>query len=121
MSSYDNYYRIRDAQNLKDAAVAKATGIARSTFTDWKTGRSEPKTEKLAKIADALNVSVGLLITGEDESPSYFINSETAELAQEIHDRPELTMLFKMLRKASPESLKLTAEVVERIVKAEKD
>ena len=90
------------------------------------------RSDRLFKIAEYLGVSPEYL-QGEDEEQEpkgepkksepafYFIQRETAELAQELHDRPELTMLFKMLRKASPESLKLTAEVVERIVKAEKD
>ena len=32
--------------------VSKATGIAASTFTDWKQGRSTPKVDKLARIAE---------------------------------------------------------------------
>lgn len=36
--------------------VSKDTGITSSTFTDWKNGRSKPKTEKLKKIADYFNV-----------------------------------------------------------------
>ena len=38
--------------------VAKATGISSSTFTDWKNGRSTPKTDKLVLIADYFNVSL---------------------------------------------------------------
>jgi len=38
--------------------VAKATGIAASTFTDWKNGRSVPKADKLARIADFFSISL---------------------------------------------------------------
>lgn len=44
-------------RGVKDADVAKATGITRSTFTDWKNGRSSPKAEKLKKIADYFGVN----------------------------------------------------------------
>ncbi len=59
---YKNYCKIRDRMGYRDADVAKATGITKSTFSDWKSGRSIPKQDKLKKIADFLHVSVGYLI-----------------------------------------------------------
>ena len=50
--------QLRDSKNLNDSAVSKATGIERSTFSDWKSGRSKPKLEKLIKIADFLGVTL---------------------------------------------------------------
>ena len=38
--------------------VSKATGISASTFSDWKRGRSTPKADKLALIADFFAVSL---------------------------------------------------------------
>ena len=54
---YEVYARLRDEKGVRDATIAKATGIGRSTFSDWKNGRSTPKDEKLQKIADYLGVS----------------------------------------------------------------
>ncbi len=42
--------------------VAKSTGIAASTFSDWKRGRSTPKADKLARIADFFGVGIDALI-----------------------------------------------------------
>ena len=42
--------------------VAKATGIAASTFSDWKSGRSSPKADKLARIADFFSVGLDELL-----------------------------------------------------------
>ncbi len=42
--------------------VAKATHISPSTFTDWKNGRSTPKTDKLARIADYFGISLDELM-----------------------------------------------------------
>lgn len=53
---YEKYAEKRDSLNLTDFAVAKETGIAPSTISDWKSGRSKPKMDKLAKIAKVLNV-----------------------------------------------------------------
>ena len=45
---YERYCELRDSKGYKDADIAKGTGITRSTFTDWKNGRSIPTT-KIAK------------------------------------------------------------------------
>lgn len=75
---YDNYRMYRDFKNLTDYKVAKATGINRSTFSDWKSGRSVPKLDKLKKIADFLDVPIEY-ITGEEKviaSPDVLTASE---------------------------------------------
>lgn len=64
---YSVYCKLRDERNLKDADVAKATGITKSTFSDWKSGRSNPKNEKLQKIADYFGVTIDYLTTGKEE------------------------------------------------------
>ena len=45
--------------------VSKETGIAASTFTDWKNGRSCPKADKLRRIAAFFGVSLDELLGGE--------------------------------------------------------
>ena len=65
---YEVYCKLRDQQGLKDADVARETGITKSTFSDWKNGRSTPKQDKLQKIADYFGVSVDFLITGKEET-----------------------------------------------------
>lgn len=45
--------------------VSKATGIAPSTFSDWKNGRSTPKADKLRKVADYFGISTDSLLGSE--------------------------------------------------------
>lgn len=59
---YEIYSDIRNRLGYKDSDVAKGTNIPRSTFSDWKKGRSKPKQDKLIKIADFLNVSMDELL-----------------------------------------------------------
>ncbi len=58
VASYDQYASLRDAKNVTDYRVAEVSGVPKSTFSDWKSGRSRPKLEKLAKIADAIEASL---------------------------------------------------------------
>lgn len=46
--------------------VSKATGISGATFSDWKSGRSTPKADKLKRIADHFGVSLEYLLGGTD-------------------------------------------------------
>lgn len=59
---YTTYAELRDAKGVNDSTVAKETGIPKSTFTDWKNGRSKPKIEKLLKIAAYFGTPVENLI-----------------------------------------------------------
>lgn len=67
MTIYDRYCEIRNSKGLKDSNVASGTGIGKSTFSDWKSGRSQPKQDKLQKIADFLGVSLEYLTTGKEK------------------------------------------------------
>ena len=60
--SYIKYAEIRDQHGYTDARVAEETEIAPATLSQWKTGKSKPKADKLLKIADLLGVSVEILI-----------------------------------------------------------
>ena len=62
---YAKYVKLRDEKGLTDADISKITDIPRSTFTDWKSGRSNPKIEKLVKIAAALDVTLDDFVRSE--------------------------------------------------------
>ena len=55
---YENYARIRDNKGLKDIDVSRGTGIAPSTLSDWKAGRTTPKADKLLLIARFLGTTI---------------------------------------------------------------
>ena len=64
---YENYKKIRDEKKLKDATVAKVTGIDKATFTHWKKGLYTPKKDKLLKIAQYLEVPLDNLCAEKTE------------------------------------------------------
>lgn len=55
---YSKYVKLRNDKGITDYRVAIDTGIRRSTFSDWKSGRSKPKTDKLKILAGYFGVSV---------------------------------------------------------------
>lgn len=81
---YDIFIKLLEEKGITPYRVGKETGIAPSTFTDWKSGRSAPKQEKLKKIADYLNVSVDYLMTGKEPQADYLYTDENAEFLIEV-------------------------------------
>lgn len=59
---YAIFEKLLKSHNTTVAQVTKATGIAPSTFTDWKNGRSTPKADKLARIAAFFSISLDELL-----------------------------------------------------------
>ena len=55
---YEIFEELLKTKGVTAAEVAKATDIAPSTFSDWKSGRSNPGVIKLAKIAKFFGVQI---------------------------------------------------------------
>lgn len=89
---YEIYCKLRDSKGLKDSDIAKATGITKSTFSDWKNGRSKPKNAKLQKIADYFNVSLSYLSTGKEDT------SENAETKLTEKDERDIAKDMESIR-----------------------
>ena len=62
---YERYVKLRDEKGVTNYRISIDTGIPKSTFSDWKSGRSKPKVEKLGLIADYFGVPIEYLIKGE--------------------------------------------------------
>ena len=116
---YEQFEKLLNEHGVKAADVAKATGIRHSTFTDWKMGRTNPKIDKLKKIADYFGVTVDFLMNGQQNE--YYINDETAEIAQQVFDDPNLRLLFDAAKGVRPENVRLAAEILLRMKETNPD
>ena len=63
---YSIFEMLCEKNGVTPYKIGKETGIATSTLSDWKNGKSTPKQDKLKLIADYFNVSVDYLMTGEE-------------------------------------------------------
>lgn len=84
---YEIFLKLLDEKGVTAYKVGKATGIAGSTFTDWKTGRSVPKQEKLQKIADYFGVTVEYLMTGKEPELDYLYSDENTDFMIEFTNK----------------------------------
>lgn len=105
---YERYCEIRDAKGLKDSDVARETGVNKSTFSDWKSGRSNPKIGKLKKIAEFLGVPT-TQITGED----FELSESDALLDLRISNDLELRSAIEKYYSLSDKKKKHVIELIE--------
>lgn len=63
---YEIFARLLEIKKVKAADVCRATGLPSSLFSEWKKGKSNPKVDKLQKIADYFGVTVEYLMTGQE-------------------------------------------------------
>lgn len=69
---------------------------------------------RLTEIANYLELSADFIMTGENK-PEYYLNEETAAIAQEIYESKELRMLFDVSRKATPKRLMAYYEMIKAL------
>jgi len=93
-----NLKKIRNEQGISQEELAKKINIHSVQFSRYERGQTQPSIEIVEKIANALNVSIDLLVFGSNE--------KMAE--QTIKDRELLTMFKKMqfLNKKQQETVK---------------
>ena len=113
---------IRDKLGYSDYKVAKETGIGTATMSNWKNGKYVPKSDKIQKIADFLGVSLESITNGDsdDESRQYYVNEETAEMAQTLFKNKPLRVLFDAAKDATPEDLETTYNMLMALKKKER-
>lgn len=65
---YNIFENLLKMNNTTVYRVSKETGIAASTFSDWKSGRSVPKLDKIKLIAAYFDVPLDYMLTGEENA-----------------------------------------------------
>jgi transcriptional regulator with XRE-family HTH domain len=161
---YEVFENLCKEKGVTAYKVAKATGVSTATLSNWKAGRSTPKTDKLQILADYFDVPLETftskrkkkitavfhkennirktdLFAGPDAItdkltqdilkaieenkptgyPVYYTDPETARIAQEVFDDPNLRMLFHAARDAKPEDIKLAADMLKRFKETNPD
>lgn len=58
---YGQFERLMRAKGYRPVDIARGTGLSASLFSEWKSGKSRPKKDKLEKIATFLNVDLEAL------------------------------------------------------------
>lgn len=108
-----NYFM--SINNKTQTDLVNDLGFNKSAVSTWCNGTRLPRMDKVDILAKYFNIKRSDLIEekGSDDSKNqYYINPETARIAQEIFENRELRSLFDAARTASPEDLQTTQDIL---------
>lgn len=103
---YKKFSKLLQEKDLTAYRVSKDTGVSQQTLSDWKKGKSQPKTDKLRKIAKYFDVPVEYF-TDEEE------NLGIKKLTPIDDDRREL---YEDLERLSSDDLGLVKGLVKGLL-----
>ncbi len=119
MSVVERLEQYMNENGYKKTDVARMSGIPYTTIDGlFKKGDENTKLSTLKKLAKLIGCSLDEL-TGSDNDYGYYKNPETAALAQQIHDNPDLRILMDASKDLAPEDVKFVADLVSRMKKKE--
>lgn len=119
---YEKFKKLLDSSGITPYRVSKETGLSTATLSDWKNGKSVPKRDKIEKICEYFNVSPSYFYedADSDTNDKYYLNTETAEMAQALFENHNLRVLFDAAKDASPEDLKTTYDMLMALKRKER-
>ncbi len=112
---YSKFVELLQSRNVTVYQVSKATGIAQSVFSSWKSGISTPRLDKIEKIADYFGVTTDYLLgrttdcspgikgnpASDDESPRSGVDERVMSLLDQMTEdqkRQWIDLLESFLR-----------------------
>ena len=115
MNLYERIKKLCDNRGVAPTVVERELGFGRGYI--GKLRNIKPSADRLNKIADYFGVPYAYL-TDVDESEhhdGYYVDTETAELAQALFDDTHYRILFDAARGCRPEDLQMAADLLRRL------
>lgn len=124
---YKKFKSLRKDKGMSQIEVAQKLGLAKSTIAMYESGKRTPDFETIEAICDFFNVNLSELSdsklavkyedlnkTPDTPAPTYYLDPETAEMAEELHKRKDMRMLFHAAKSSTPEDVKMVTDMLER-------
>lgn len=114
--------RLRELNKLSQTELAERVGYKDKTaVAKVEAGKVDLPQSKITAFAKALNTTTSYLFgdddiaTSETEETGYYLNEQSAEMAQFLFDNPEYKVLFDASRKVKPEDIQFVADMIKRV------
>lgn len=102
-----------DENKMKQAELAEMLGVNESTVGKWLLKKAMPRMNIIEHLGIIFECPKSYLLENEENRRTYYLNPETAKLAQEIYDNPEMKILFDATKKLKPDSIREIQKFVE--------
>ena len=112
---YDTFLQLCNEKGVAPSRVALDLGYSKTTASKWKAG-SMPSADKLQNIADYFNVSADYLLGNEKTSPADMTEDDELNIyLEELKNRKEMRMLFKLASGATKEDVEKAVAIIEAL------
>ena len=113
---YERFEALRISRGITKRFIASSLGRSATLVQDWKLQKSQPSETQLAEVARILGTTPAYLRGETDEvSPESPQDEELRALLEELREREEMRMLFKLARDASPEDVRQAVRIIEAL------
>lgn len=110
-----NLKRLREIAGMTQEELANRAKLSKSTISMYERGERFPDEPTLELFADIFNVDMNTLL-GKQEGSTYYLDPETARLAQAAANDPDMHLLLDAKRDLSPEDMKMIIDLAKRLL-----
>lgn len=112
----DNIRAFREKADYTQEQLAEIVGINRVSLARYESGKIEPGSKVLGKIANALHVSTDVLYRGDDSMSGE--DRELWELREQVRRDPERHYLFSIAKDAKIEDVRQAVAIIDALKKS---
>lgn len=113
MNTVEYVKKLCAERGIAVSKLERDLGFSNGYLRSLKSGRFPYERAKV--IGDYLGVSPEFLATGvQTGNEGWYISEETAKVAQELFEDPDLRVLFDAAKDSRPEDIRLAAEMLKR-------
>ena len=117
---YEIFEKLCEQMGITPYRFCKDTGVSTSTISTWKNKGTSCGSKLQKIICEYFGVTVDYLMKGEETETKYYLNNETAEMAQKLFENRDLRVLFDAAQDASSEDLKTPYDMLMALKKKER-
>jgi len=115
MKFHDVIKKLRAESNISQNDIATLLNISRQAYSLYENGKREPSIDTIQQLAEIFNVSVDYLLgnTDKKEKPNVNKDNELDEYLNELKNRPEMRMVFSLMKGATKEDVEKAVKIIE--------
>ena len=103
-----------EQNDMTQKELADKLGVSTAAVSTWINGIKTPRMDKVDIMCQLFGCRRSDFL--EDSSDTgYYINPETAQIAQELFEDKDLRVLFDAARDSKPEDLQMAADLLRRL------
>lgn len=104
-----------DRYGISQAELARRLGVGTSSVSNWVNGVKTPRPGKVDMMCEIFHCERSDFLTETESEDGYYLDPETAKVAQELFDNPGMRVLFDAARDARPEDLQKAADYLKAV------